>query len=82
MFIALYITASLPFDFVLKDFTLNIPFPGHVSYLCISEEKIKQLLKISGNSLFKDLLANKQFSIVILSGSLIMLDSENRQIVG
>ena len=82
MFIALYITASLPFDFVLKDFTLNIPFPEHVSYLCISEEKIKQLLKISGNSLFKDLLANKQFSIVILSGSLIMLDSENRQIVG
>ena len=82
MFIALYITASLPYDFVLKDFTLSIPFSEHdVSYLCVSEDKTNQLLKISGNWLFKDLLTNKQFSIEILSGSLIMLDSENRQLV-
>ena len=40
VFIALYITASLPFDFVLKDFTLSIPFSEHdVSYLCVSEDK-------------------------------------------
>ena len=82
MFIALYISASLPYDFVLKDFTLNIPFLEHdVSYLCVSEDKTNQLLKISGNWLFKDLLTNKQFSIEILSGSLIMLDSENRELV-
>ena len=82
MFIALYITASLPYDFVLKDFTLSIPFSEHdVSYLCVSEDKTNQLLKISGNWLFKDLLTNKQFSIEILSGSLIMLDSENRELV-
>ena len=80
MFIALYIGASLPYDFVLKDFTLNIPFLD-VSYLCVSEDKTNQLLKISGNWLFKDLLTNKQFSIEILSGSLIMLDSENRELV-
>ena len=82
MFIALYVTACLPGDFVLKDFTLSIPFSEHdVSYLCVSEEKTNQLLKISGNWLFKDLLTNKQFSIEILSGSLIMLDSENRELV-
>ena len=79
MFIALYIAASLPCDFVLKDFTFSIPFSEHdVSYLCVSEERTNQLLKISGNCLFKDLLTNKQFSIEILPGSLIMLDSENR----
>ena len=82
MFIALYISASLPYDFVLKDFTLNIPFLEHdVSYLCVSEDKTNQLLKISGNWLFKDLLTNKQFSIETLSGSLIMLDSKNRELV-
>ena len=64
---------------MLKDFTLNIYFSEHdVSYLCVSEEKTNQLLKISGNFLFKNLLTNKHFSIEILSGSLIMLDSENR----
>ena len=31
--------------------------------------------------MLKDLLTNKQFSIDILSGSLIMLDSENRQLM-
>ena len=31
--------------------------------------------------MFKDLLTNKQFSIEILFGSLIMLDSENRELV-
>ena len=47
MFIALYTTASLPCDFVLKDFTLNIPSSEHdVSYLRVSQEKTKQLLKI------------------------------------
>ena len=82
MLIVLYITACLPCDFVLKDFTLSIPFSEHdVSYLCVSEEKTNQLLKISGNWLFKDLLTNKQFSIEILFGSLIMLDSENRELV-
>ena len=50
MFIALYITACLPCDFVLKDFTLSIPFSEHdVSHLCVSEEKTNQLLKILGN---------------------------------
>ena len=68
-------------DFVLKDFTLSIPFSEHVSYLCVKEEKTNQLLKISRNWLFKDLLTNKQFSTEILSGSLIMLDSENRELV-
>ena len=82
MIITLYITASLSCDFVLKDFTLSMPSAEHdVSYLCVSEEKTNQLLKISGNWLFKDLLTNKQFSIEILSGSLIMLDSENRELV-
>ena len=82
MFIALYIIVSLPRDFVLKDFTLSIPFSEHdVSYLCVPEEKTNQLLNISGNSLFRDLLTNKQFSIEILSGSLIMLDAENRKLV-
>ena len=57
MFIALYITACLPCDFVLKYFTLSIPFSEHdVSYLCV-------------------------FSIETLSGSLIMLDSENKELV-
>ena len=78
MFIALYITASLPYDFVLKDFTLSIPFSEHVSYLCVSAEKASQLLHISGNWLFEGLLANEQFSIELLSGSLIMFDPENR----
>ena len=82
MFIALHITACLPGDFVLKDFTLSIPFSEHdVLYLCVSEEKTNQLLKISGDWLFKDLLTNKQFSVEILTGSLIMLDSENRELV-
>ena len=68
---------------LLNDFTLSISFSEHdVSYLGVSEEKTNQLLKISGNWLFKDLLTNKQFSIEILSGSLIMLDSENRELVG
>ena len=50
MFIALYITASLPCDHVLKDFTLSIPFSKHdVLYLRVSEEKTNQLLTISGN---------------------------------
>ena len=45
-----YVTASLSCDFVLKDFTLNIPFSEHdVSYLRVSEEETNQLLKISGN---------------------------------
>ena len=71
MFVALYITASLPYDFVLKDFTLSIPFSEHdVSYLCVSEEKTNQVLKISGNWLFKDLLTIKQLLIEILYGSL------------
>ena len=81
MFIALYIAASLPYDFVLKDFTLSIFFSEHnVSSLCISEDKTNQLSKISGNWLFNNLLTNKQFSIKILFGSLIMLDSENREL--
>ena len=79
VFIALYITASLPYDFVLKDFTLTIPFSEHdVSYLCVSAEKTNQLLYISGNWMFEDLLTNEQFSIEIMSGSLIMLAPENR----
>ena len=72
MFIALYITASLPRDFVLKYFTLRIPFLEHVSYLCVLEEKTNQLLKISCNLLFKDLLIIKQFSTEILSVGLIL----------
>ena len=79
MFIALYITVSLPYDVVLKDFTLTIPLSEHdVSYLCVSAEKINQLLYISGNWMFEDLLTNEQFSIEIMSGSLIMLAPENR----
>ena len=51
MFITLDITASLPCDFVLKDFTLSISFSEHdISYLHVSEEKTNQLLKISCNS--------------------------------
>ena len=50
MIITLYITASLSCDFVLKDFTLSMPSAEHdVSYLCVSEEKTNQLLKILGN---------------------------------
>ena len=68
--------------FCVLRFYLSIPFSEHdVSYLCASEEKTNNLLKILGNWLFKDLLTNKQFSIEILSGSLIMLDSENRELV-
>ena len=82
VFIALYVTAFLPCDFALKDFTLSMPFSEHdVSYLCVSEEKTNQLLKISGNWLLKDLLTNYQFSKEILSWSLIMLDSEKRELV-
>ena len=56
---------------MLKDFTLSMPFSEHVvSYLCVSEEKTNQLLKISSNWLFKELLIYKQFSIGILSGRL------------
>ena len=77
MFIALYKAASLPYGFVLKDFTLSIPFWEHdLSYLCVSEEKANQLLKVSGNWLFKELLTNKKFAIEILSGSLVVLGSE------
>ena len=58
--------------FVLKDFILSIPFLEHdVSYLSVSEEKTDQLLKTSGNRLFKDLMENKVFSIEILFGSLV-----------
>ena len=46
MFIALYITACLPCDFVLKDFILTVPFSEHdVSYLCVSEEKNKPVIE-------------------------------------
>ena len=65
---------------MLKDFTLSIPFLEHyVLYLCLLEEKLNLLLKISGNWLFKDLLTNKQSSIDLFSRNLIMLDSENRE---
>ena len=38
MFVALYITASLPIDFVLKDFIFGIPFSEYdISYLRVSE---------------------------------------------
>ena len=38
MFVALYITAFLPIDFVLKDFIFGIPFSEYdISYLCVSE---------------------------------------------
>ena len=30
---------------MLKDFTLSIPFSEHVSYLCVSEEKNKQIIE-------------------------------------
>ena len=46
-----------------------------------SEEKTNQLLRISGNWMRTDLLTNKQFSIKIFSGNLILLDSENRKLV-
>ena len=63
--------------FVLKDFTLSIPFSEHnVSYLCVSGEKIKPIIEHL-RQLIKDLLTNKQFSIEVLSESFIMLDSEN-----
>ena len=40
----------LRYNFGLKNFTLSIPFLEHdVSYLRVSEEKINQLFKISGN---------------------------------
>ena len=75
MIITLYITASLSCDFVLKDFILSMPSAEHdVSYLCVSEEKTNQLLKILGNWFFSYLLTNKQLSTEIL-------DSENRELV-
>ena len=40
------ITASLPSDFVLKDFNLSIPFSEHdVSYLFVTEEKNKPIIE-------------------------------------
>ena len=38
-----------------------------ISYLCWSEEKLNQVLKIDDDKLFKDLLTNKIFSKQILS---------------
>ena len=46
-----------------------------------THRKTNQLLAISRNWLVKDLLTNKQFSMEIFSGNLILLDSENRELV-
>ena len=65
--------ASLPYFFVFTVLTFNKPFEElEVSELCESEEKVNQLLKIGGRSKLIDLLINKQFSIIILSGSLMI----------
>ena len=64
--------------FCVKRFCFKHTFFRAWRFICVSEDKTNQLLKSSGNWQLKDLLTNKQFSIDILSGSLIMLDSENR----
>ena len=46
-----------------------------------THRETNQLLAISRNWLVKDLLTNKQFSMEIFSGNLILLDSENRELV-
>ena len=70
---ALFAMASLPYFFVFTVLTFNKPFEElEASALCESEEKVNQLLKIGGRLKLIDLLINKQFSIIILSGSLII----------
>ena len=70
---ALFVMASLPYFFVFTVLTFNKPFEElEVSELCESEEKVNQLLKIGGRSKLIDLLINKQFSVIILSGSLMI----------
>ena len=51
VFIALYITA---YDFMLKDFTLNMPFPElDVSYLCVSDGKKNNYWKFQATDCLK-----------------------------
>ena len=52
-----------------------------VSQLCWSEEKLNHVLKIDGDKLFKDLLANKIFSRQILSLNFKMKFGLNRGLV-
>ena len=70
---ALFVMASLRYFFVFTVLTFKKPFEKlEASELCESEEKVNQLLKIGGRLKLIDLLINKQFSIIILSGSLII----------
>ena len=45
------------------------------------KKKQTNYLKFQAIDIFKDLLTNKQFSVEVLSGSLIVLDSEYRELV-
>ena len=64
--------ASLPYAFAFKILTFKKPFEDlDVSWFFESEEKVKMIEKLRGLKLI-DLLINKQFPIIILSGSLII----------
>ena len=69
--IALLIKAFLPYFLVFTLLTFNNPLKKQdVSYLWDSEEKLNQLLKIDGRLKLIDLMMKRQFSIMILSGTL------------
>ena len=70
----LFAMVSLPYFFVFTVLTFYKHFEElEVSYLCESEEKVHQWLKIGGRLKLIDLLINKQFSIMLLSESLIIV---------
>ena len=69
--IALLIKASLPYFLVFVLLTFKNPLKEQdVSYLWDSEKKLNQLSKIDGRLKLIDLLIKRQFSIMILSGTL------------
>ena len=77
VFIALYVTAFLQCDFILKDFTLSIPFlrAWYFISMCI-RRKYKRIIET-----FKWLILQRFTEINIFSWSLIMSDSENKELV-
>ena len=79
--IALFVMASLPYFSVFTVLTFNKPFEElEVSQLSESEEKVNQWMKIGGRLKLIDLLINKQFSIIILSGGLIISCQEKEDL--
>ena len=76
---AIFIKLDFPYDVVLTVGILRFPWVANeVWYWWVLDENVNQSLKVDGNLLWIYLLINKQFSILTLSGNLIILDLQNK----